>query len=337
MRSQRRACSDLPHTATGPFAISLSTISHNGTTRILSMRLSSALLFVFLNLTSGLASALPLNTPCLETKLGILVKNFRGRVGVCVSDSRSGVSINGNRRFPLHSVFNLSAALAVLDAVDKGQLRLDDAVAIGQNETDRGVQPLAKHASLDRFNTTIRDLLFRMIVDSDDAATDSLVKKVGGPSRIQSVLVKKGFKGFKIDRNERDLSAEGRRDQGFRASQRRDAGTPIAVANLLQWLANGQLLSRASSALLLEAMTKTRTYPERLRAGVPNGWLLAHETGTSSTWKGITAATNDAGILMAPDASSFVVVVFIAESSASDKDRAALIAEVARAVGECSQ
>jgi beta-lactamase class A len=87
----------------------------------------------------------------------------------------------------------------------------------------------------------------------------------------------------------------------------------------------------------LEAMTKTRTYPERLRAGVPNGWLLAHETGTGSTGKGITAATNDAGILMAPDASSFVVVVFIAESSASDKDRAALIAEVARAVGECSQ
>jgi hypothetical protein len=240
MRSQRRACSDLPHTATGPFAISLSTISHNGTTRILSMRLSSALLFVFLNLTSGLASALPLNTPCLETKLGILVKNFRGRVGVCVSDSRSGVSINGNRRFPLHSVFNLAAALAVLDAVDKGQLRLDDAVAIGQNETDRGVQPLAKHASLDRFNTTIRDLLFRMIVDSDDAATDSLVKKVGGPSRIQSVLVKKGFKGFKIDRNERDLSAEGRRDQGFRVSTSRcgytdRSGQPLTMAR--QWTA----------------------------------------------------------------------------------------------------
>jgi beta-lactamase class A len=114
-------------------------------------------------------------------------------------------------------------------------------------------------------------------------------------------------------------------------------GTPIAVANLLQWLANGQLLSRTSSALLLEAMTKTRTYPERLQVGVPNGWLLAHETGTGRTWKGITAATNDAGILMTPDASSFVVVVFIAESNASDKDRAALIAEVAREVGECSQ
>jgi hypothetical protein len=104
------------NTPTGPFAISLSTTSHNGTTRILSMRLSSALLFVFLNLTSGLASALSLNTVCLETKLRILAKNFNARVGVCVSDSRRGVSINGNRRFPLHSVFNLTVALTVLDA-----------------------------------------------------------------------------------------------------------------------------------------------------------------------------------------------------------------------------
>jgi beta-lactamase class A len=301
------------------------------------MRLSSALLFVFLNLTPGLASALSLNTVCLETKLRIQVKNFNGRIGICVSESRRGVSINGNRRFPLHSVFNLAAALAVLDAVDKGQLRLDDAVAIGQNKPGMGVQPLAKLAGTNGFNPTILDVLFRMIVDSDSAATDALVTKVGGPSRIESVLAEKGFKGFKIDRNERDLDTEGQRDQGFRGSQRRDTGTPIAVANLLQWLANGQLLSRTSSALLLEALTKTRTYPERLRAGVPNGWLLAHETGTSSTGKSTAAATNDAGILMAPDASSFVVVVLVADSKASDQDRAALIAEVARAVGECSQ
>ena len=44
-----------------------------------------------------------------------------------------------------------------------------------------------------------------------------------------------------------------------------------------------------------------------------------------------------AEIFALPDPASYFVVVFIAESSASDKDRAAMIAEVARAVGECSQ
>ena len=84
-------------------------------------------------------------------------------------------------------------------------------------------------------------------------------------------------------------------------------------------------------------MTKTRAFPDRLRAGLPNGWLVAHNTGSSSTRRGVTSATNDVGILIAPDASSFVVVVLIADSKASDHDRGALIANVAQAVGDCSQ
>ena len=32
-----------------------------------------------------------------------------------------------------------------------------------------------------------------------------------------------------------------------------------------------------------------------------SGWILAHKTGNSSAWKGVTAATNDVGILTAPD------------------------------------
>jgi beta-lactamase class A len=326
------------------------------------MRLSPVLLFACLNLTSGLASALSLNTVCIETKLSALVKSFQGRVGICVSDGRGGVQVNGNQRFPLHSVFKLAVAVAVLDGVDHGRLHLSDAVTVRQSDLGMGIQPMAKLVGPNGFKTTIRDLLFRMIVDSDGAATDLLLAKVGGPRGVQNVLAGKKSKGFKIDRDERDLDAEEsglrwdpkytdqrmldqatsalpeeRRDQGFHASQRRDTGTPIAVANLLQWLANGQLLSRDSAALLLEAMTKTRAFPDRLRAGVPNGWLIADKTGSGSTWKGVASATNDAGILMAPDASSFVVVVLIADSKASNQDRAALIAKVARAVGECSQ
>jgi len=69
----------------------LSTTGHNATTRIVPMRLSPALLFACLNLTSGLASALSLNTVCLETKLGALVKGFQGSfvVAVLIADSKA--------------------------------------------------------------------------------------------------------------------------------------------------------------------------------------------------------------------------------------------------------
>ena len=83
---------------------------------------------------------------------------------------------------------------------------------------------------------------------------------------------------------------------------------------------------------------KNPRFPDRLKAGLPTGWLLAHKSGTSTTAKGDPDAASDVGILMPPDARSFVVAaVFISHSRATDQDRATLIANVARAIGSCSQ
>jgi beta-lactamase class A len=62
--------------------------------------------------------------------------------------------------------------------------------------------------------------------------------------------------------------------------------------------------------------------------------MLAHKTGTSSTWKGVTAATNDVGILTSPGGEIVSVAVFIADSRAPEKDRAQLMARVTRATIE---
>lgn len=83
---------------------------------------------------------------------------------------------------------------------------------------------------------------------------------------------------------------------------------------------------------LLDVMAATVTFPDRLKAGVPHDWTLGHKTGTSGSWKGITAATNDVGILTAPDGSRLSIVVFIADSRATSQERAALMARIARAV-----
>jgi beta-lactamase class A len=77
-------------------------------------------------------------------------------------------------------------------------------------------------------------------------------------------------------------------------------------------------------------MTQTATFPDRLKAGVSPGWILAHKTGTSGTWRGVTAVTNDVGILMAPDQKTISLAVFIVDSRADHTDRAALMASIAR-------
>ena len=84
-------------------------------------------------------------------------------------------------------------------------------------------------------------------------------------------------------------------------------------------------------------MGKTRAFPGRLRAGLPTGWLIVDKSA-GLTPKGVPGAANDVGILMSPDARSFVVAaVFIANSRAADQDRAAMIADIARAVSNCFQ
>ena len=78
----------------------------------------------------------------------------------------------------------------------------------------------------------------------------------------------------------------------------------------------------------------TATGTDRQRAGVAPGWRLGHKTGTSGSWRGVTAATNDVGILTAPDGRRISVVVFIGDSTANARERADLMARVARAVIE---
>jgi beta-lactamase class A len=122
------------------------------------------------------------------------------------------------------------------------------------------------------------------------------------------------------------------RDAAFRAYQKdpRDTATPRGMTKLLHSLAENRPRSASSTKRLLEIMTQTATFPDRLKAGVSPGWILAHKTGTSGTWRGVTAATNDVGILTAPDHKSISLAVFIADSRADPADRAALIAGTAR-------
>jgi beta-lactamase class A len=57
----------------------------------------------------------------------------------------------------------------------------------------------------------------------------------------------------------------------------------------------------------------------------------AHKTGTSGTEKGVTAATNDIGIITLPDGRHLAVAVFVADAKADQATREGVIARIARA------
>lgn len=113
--------------------------------------------------------------------------------------------------------------------------------------------------------------------------------------------------------------------------QYRNSATPDAVVVLLRTLHEGRGLSKSSQALLLQWMTETRTGLKRIKGLLPERTVVAHKTGTSSTVNGVTAATNDVGLVTLPSGQHLAIAVFVSDSQATDVIREEVIAKVARA------
>ncbi len=297
----------------------------------------------------------------LQARLQALAEAHPGRLGICAQDADSApVCINGDQRFSLQSVMKLVVGAAMMRAADRGRIRLDDPVTIRREDLSVNIQPIADIvAARGSFETTIADLVRRAVVESDSAATDVLISRLGGIAALRTFLAEAGIAEIRIDRTERELQTEtsglqwrpehtyparleadrskvpaARKEAAFKAYlyDKRDTATPRAMAKFLTMLASGRLLEPASTRQFREIMAATVTFPDRIRAGTPEGWSVGHKTGTSQTVGGVNGVTNDVGILTAPDGGFLVIAAFLAESTAPAPGRAAVIAEAARAI-----
>jgi beta-lactamase class A len=294
----------------------------------------------------------------LAETLAEIGQGHPGRVGACVADQAEIHCTRGAERFSMQSVMKLLVGLAILEEVDQGRMKLTDEVLVRRQDLSLFVQPIAKLVGPQGFLTDVGDLVRRAIIESDSAATDILLARLGGPRHVQALLKRKGLSGIRIDRDERHLQTEtmglrwrpeyvdaavferaiaavpaAKRTQAYRYYQTdlRDTATPAGMTAFLLQLAQGKLLSPTSTEFLLQAMRDTTTFPDRLKAGLRPGWTLGHKTGSSGSWQGLTIATNDVGILFGPQGQRIAVTVFVADSTAPPADRASVMARIAAA------
>jgi beta-lactamase class A len=162
-------------------------------------------------------------------------------VGVSVLHLESGraVSHRGGERFQMASVFKVPVAIATLDAVEKGKVRLDREVEI--LEKDRmEIGPLYEEWK-PGMRVTVARMVDVMLVDSDNTAADVLVAQLGGPPAVEKALVARGASGVKVSLDEKGLGAAMKRDLAASAAPRTArARTP--------WPASSSASSAASSS-----------------------------------------------------------------------------------------
>jgi beta-lactamase class A len=171
---------------------------------------------------------------------------------------------------------------------------------------------------------TLREIIRLAVGQSDNGAEEILVRLVGGPPAVQNYMHAIGIAAFHLLYSERDLD----RDENL---QYQDWIEPAAAVQLLERLVNNPPVSPVANAFLLQTMTDAVTGPGRLRAGLSPGTILAHKTGSSGTHGGITAATNDIGLITLPDGRRLAIAVLVTDSRADEDTREAVIARIGRA------
>lgn len=248
-------------------------------------------------------------------------RKYRAELGVAAIDVLDGRALGhrADERFPLASTFKLPLAAAVLARADAGH-PLPQRLHVAPNDV-LDDSPVVKRALEDAPRGTelsIEQLCAAAIEESDNTAAALLLHALGGPPALNAYLRATGDRATHIAHGEPKIN-----DATFGSAT--DTTTPRAMAELLERLVLGRLLTSGSTARLLGWMRACKTGGDRLRAGAPHTWNVGDKTGTAAH------ATNDVGILFVPTGPPIVVAAYVygGPSGTADRDRA--LAEVARA------
>jgi beta-lactamase class A len=306
--------------------------------------------------------AVPAAPEEFQNDLDRMASAYGEPVGIAVSDVTDGwtASVAGDERFPQQSVSKLWVALAVLQAVDQGKLRLDQPVTMLPEDKSVFYQPITRRIrGPNGLSLPLDELLRHALVESDNAANDRLIREVGGPEVVTRAIAEKGLHGVAVGGTERDMQTKTAgltwrpeygttwifkqaraklpdevRDQALAAylADPPDGATPKGIVSSLAALKRGELLSPSSTDFMLDLMGEAVTGQLRLKAGLAPGWSLAHKTGTGPDWRGASVGINDVGLLTAPDGRTYAVAVMVRQTRQGPTARHRLMQGVARAV-----
>jgi len=258
-----------------------------------------------------------------------LSKPAKGIVGVSVLnlEDRDTVNYNGNSRLVMQSVMKLPIAMAVLHLVDIGKVSLTQTIHIKKKDLPKTYSPLRDKYPDGNVDISISDLLGYMVSQSDNDACDILINFLGGPDQVEDYLTMTlKLKGINIEATEADMGKDWN-------VQYTNWCKPKAMINLIDAFYTGKALMPASRDFLYKIMTETTTSPGRIKGLLPAGTVVAHKTGSSDTnAAGVTAGTNDVGIITLPNGKHVAIAVFITNSNADAATRDAVVAKIAKAV-----
>jgi beta-lactamase class A len=263
------------------------------------------------------ASTQQINLTAIQKKLANIEVASGARIGLFAINTadNSIYQYRGNERFPMCSTSKVMCVSAILKKSMTNSDLLQQKIRYTQKEVDSsGYAPITKNHIAD--GMTIAELCNASITHSDNMAMNLLLNNLGGPNAVTRFARSIGDKKYRLDRYEPDLNSAIPGDL-------RDTTTPEAMANALYKLVLGDVLASSQREQLQLWLKNNTTGKDRIRAGVPKGWVVGDKTGT-----GDYGTTNDIGILWPPKKSPIIVVIYVTQSKKDAVPRADIIASV---------
>lgn len=257
-----------------------------------------------------------------DASLQALEASSGGRLGVALVDE-NGRILGGTRsqeRFAFCSTFKLLLAGMILDGNRRGQWSLDERlpllpadVTFHSPVTERLVQ---------RGWISMRDAAEAIVTVSDNAAANLLLKRTGGVDAFNGWLAARGDTMTRLDRLEPSLNENA-------AGDARDTTTPDQMARNAAGLVFGDWLEAGERKILREWLVASETGLDRLRAGLPPGWMAGDKTGTCG---GKGTSYNDVAFIIPPGQSErgYAMAVYLDRPAVQAREASRVLAETGR-------
>lgn len=239
----------------------------------------------------------------LQTQLAHVAGHAPGRVGIAVEDLATGMTsgINASESLPAASTIKIPVMIEVFKQMEAGALDLNTRVHLERHDKDYGWGDLAD-ARVGSARS-VKDLLWLMITDSDNTATNMLIRLVGR-THINATMTNLGLDSTHL---RDDIRTE---TDSIRYTLR---SSPHDMVKMLDGIARYRLVDAWSSQQMLAILTGQR-HNTLLPMALPKDIKIAHKTGS------LHDTLNDVGIVY-HDNEPYVIAVMTTQLPSLDLGR----------------
>jgi beta-lactamase class A len=223
-------------------------------------------------------------------------------------DSGNYVSLAGDRTISAASTIKVPVLVALLQDVDAGKVKLNEELILTPDTIGGGSGGIQYQKIGTKF--TLLEVATKMIVVSDNTATNMIMKRLGGQEKLNSRFQSWGLTTTTIKNPLPDL-------EGTNTTSPKDLVEVMAMVN------RGELLSMRSRDRMLGIMRQTVTNT-LLPQGLGKGATIAHKTGD------IGSVVGDVGLIDMPSGKRYLAAVMVKRPHNNPKAQE-LIRQISRA------